>query len=155
MSMSNSSQEPQPTKVTPDSNSVQSYLNILQGIITRMATNSASCKTWCISLVSAILVVIADKNKPNYAWISLIPIVLFFLLDSYYLGQERSFREIYNNFIKDLHSGKITTDKLFILKPPSGMNVVNLLLSSSLSFSVYPFYLTLLLTVVIARYLIL
>ncbi|MEY3404344.1 MAG: hypothetical protein RLZZ86_3966 [Cyanobacteriota bacterium] len=153
--MSNSSQEPQLTKVTPDSNSVQSYLNILQGIITRMATNSASCKTWCISLVSAILVVIADKNKPNYAWISLIPIVLFFLLDSYYLGQERSFREIYNNFIKDLHSGAITTDKLFILKPPRGMNVVNLLLSSSLSFSVYPFYLTLLLTVVIARYLIL
>jgi len=120
-----------------------------------MATNSASCKTWCISLVSAILVVIADKNKPNYAWITLIPIILFFLLDSYYLGQERSFREIYNNFIKDLHSGAITTDKLFVLKPPRGMNVVNLLLSSSLSFSVYPFYLTLLLTVVIARYLIL
>lgn len=153
--MSNSSQEPQPTKVTPDSNSVQSYLNILQGIITRLATNSASCKTWCISLVSAILVVVADKNKPNYAWISLIPIVLFFLLDSYYLGQERSFREIYNNFIKDLHSGGITNDKLFVLKPPRGMNVVNLLLASSLSFSVYPFYLTLLLTVIIARYLIL
>lgn len=153
--MSNSNQESLPTKLTPDSSSVQTYLNILQNIITRMATNSASCKTWCISLVSAILVVIADKNKPNYAWITLIPIILFFLLDSYYLGQERSFREIYNNFIKDLHSGAITTDKLFVLKPPRGMNVVNLLLSSSLSFSVYPFYLTLLLTVVIARYLIL
>jgi len=153
--VSNSNQESLPTKLTPDSSSVQTYLNILQNIITRMATNSASCKTWCISLVSAILVVIADKNKPNYAWITLIPIILFFLLDSYYLGQERSFREIYNNFIKDLHSGAITTDKLFVLKPPRGMNVVNLLLSSSLSFSVYPFYLTLLLTVVIARYLIL
>lgn len=156
--MSNSSQQPQPSqpsKVTPDSSSVQSYLNILQGIITRMATNSASCKAWCVSLVSAILVVIADKNKPNYAWITLIPIVLFFLLDSYYLGQERSFREIYNSFVKDLHSGEIATDKLFVLKPPKGMNVVNLLFSSSLSFSVYPFYLTLVLTVIIARFLIL
>ncbi|WP_334985478.1 hypothetical protein [Nostoc sp.] len=121
-----------------------------------MATNSANCKTWCISLVSAILVVIADKNKPNYAWISLIPIVLFFLLDSYYLGQERSFREIYNNFVKELHfSGEITIDKVFVLKPPKGMNVVNLLLASSLSFSIYPFYLTLLLTVIIAKYLVL
>jgi carbon starvation protein CstA len=156
--VSNSGQQSQPSqasKVTPDSNSVQSYLNILQGIITRMATNSANCKTWCVSLVSAILVVIADKNKPNYAWITLIPIVLFFLLDSYYLGQERNFREIYNNFVKELHSGEVATDKLFVLKPPKGINVVNLLFSSSLSFSVYPFYLTLVLTVIIARFLIL
>lgn len=156
--MSNSgqqSQPSQPSKVTPDSNSVQSYLNILQGIINRMATSSANCKTWCVSLVSAILVVIADKNKPNYAWIALIPIVLFFLLDSYYLGQERSFRDIYNKFISDLHSGNVETDRLFVLKPPKGMNVVNLLFSSSLSFSVYPFYLTLVLTVIIARFLIL
>ncbi len=156
--MSNSDQQSQPSlpsKITPDSNSVQSYLNILQGIIKRMATNSANCKTWCVSLVSAILVVIADKNKPNYAGIALIPIVLFFVLDSYYLGQERNFREIYNNFVKELHSGEVTIDKLFVLKPPKGMNVVNLLFSSILSFSVYPFYLTLVLTVIIARFLIL
>ncbi|WP_292713515.1 hypothetical protein [Nostoc sp. JL34] len=153
--MSNSGQQSQPSKVTPDSNAVQSYLNILQGIIMRMATNSANCKTWCVSLVSAILVVIADKNKPNYALIALIPIVLFFLLDCYYLGQERNFREIYNNFVKELHSGEVATDKLFVLKPPKGMNVVNLLFSSSLSFSVYPFYLTLVLTVIIARFIIL
>ena len=153
--MSNSGQQSQPSRVTPDSPSVQSYLNILQGIITRLASNSANCKTWCISLVSAILVVIADKNKPNYAWIALIPIVLFFLLDSYYLGQERSFRDIYNKFISDLHSGDVETDKLFVLKPLKGMNVVNSLFASSLSFSVYPFYLTLILTVIIARFLIL
>lgn len=152
---SSQSQPRQPSQLTPDSNSVQSYLNILQNIITRMATNSANCKTWCVSLVSAILVVIVDKNKPNYAWIALIPIILFFLLDSYYLGQERNFREIYNNFVKELHSGEIATDKLFVLKPPKSMNVVSLLFSSSLSFSVYPFYLILVLTIIIARFLIL
>lgn len=134
---------------------MQSYLNILQGIITRMATNSANCKTWCISLVSAILVVIADKNKPNYAWITLIPIILFFLLDSYYLAQERSFRAIYNNFIQALHSGNATTDDLFVLVPMRGFSIVQSLLSATLSFAVYPFYLTLVLTVIIARYLIL
>lgn len=154
--MSNSNPQPQLTKVNFESNAVQNYLNTLQGIITRMASNSANCKTWCISLVSAILVVIANKNKPNYAWISLIPTVLFFLLDSYYLGQERNFRNIYNNFIQELHSsGEITIDKLFVLKPPKGMNVVSLLFTSSLSFSIYPFYLTLILTVIIAKYLIL
>ncbi|RCJ27129.1 hypothetical protein A6770_02190 [Nostoc minutum NIES-26] len=120
-----------------------------------MANNSANCKTWCISLVSAILVVIADKNKPNYAWIALIPIVIFFLLDSYYLAQERSFRAIYNNFIKELHSGNATFDNLFVLAPMRGFNVVKSLFESSLSFAVYPFYLTLIVTLIIARYLIL
>ncbi|MEA5581178.1 hypothetical protein VB620_07480 [Nodularia harveyana UHCC-0300] len=153
--MNNSNPQSQPHKVDPDSNSVQSYLNILQGVIARMANNSASCKTWCISLVSATLVVLADKNKPTYAWISLIPILLFFLLDSYYLGQERSFRQIYNNFVNHLHSGEVTVNHLFKLTPPKGMNVVSLLFKSSLSFSVYPFYLTLLITVIIARYFIL
>ena len=154
--MSNPNPQSQPQKVTFESDAVQNYLNILQGIITRMASNSSNCKTWCISLVSAILVVIADNNKPNYAWISLIPILLFFLLDSYYLGQERSFRVIYNDFVKEIHSsGEITIDKLFVIKPSRGIKTVNSLFSSSLSFSIYPFYLTLIITVIIARYLIL
>lgn len=72
--------------INPDSSSVQSYLNTLQGIVSRMAGNSANCKTWCITLVSAILVAIADKAKPNYGWLALIPIVVFLFLDAYYLG---------------------------------------------------------------------
>ena len=153
--MSNANQQPHIDYLTPESSSVQSYLNILQEIISRMATNSANCKNWCITLVSAILVVIADKNKPNYAWISLIPIILFFLLDAYYLAQERSFRAIYNKFIQDLHSSKATTENLFVLVPLRGFNVVKSLFEASSSFAVYPFYLTLFLTVIIARFLIL
>ena len=71
----------QTEKVSFDSPSVQSYLTILQSVISRMATNSTSCKTWCVSLVSAIIVIVADKGKPNYVWISIVPIVLFPLLD--------------------------------------------------------------------------
>ncbi len=40
-------------KVNFESGAVQSYLGILQGVINRMASNSAGCKTWCITLVSA------------------------------------------------------------------------------------------------------
>lgn len=154
--MSNPTSQSQPQKATFESDAVQNYLNILQGIITRMASNSSNCKTWCISLVSAILVVIADKNNPNYAWISLIPTILFFFLDSYYLGQERNFRRIYNDFVRELHSsGEIAIDRIFVLKPPRGVNIIKLVCSSSLSFSIYPFYITLMVTVVIARYFIL
>lgn len=141
--------------LTAESASVQNYLGILQGIITRLANNSANCKTWCISLVSAILVVIADKGKPNYAWIALIPVLLFCILDAYYLAQERAFRDIYNNFIESLHTGNAKEDDLFILKPMRGFHVVKALYQASLSFSIYPFYVILFTTLIIARYLVL
>lgn len=62
--------------------SVQAHLQIIQAVINRMAGNSSSCKTWCITLVSAILVVIADKGKPDFAFISLLPALLFCALDT-------------------------------------------------------------------------
>jgi hypothetical protein len=79
--------------LNPDSAAVQSYLNILQGVIARMAANSANCKTRCITLASALLVLIADKGKTNLMAIALIPVLLFCFLDAYYLAQERAFRE--------------------------------------------------------------
>ena len=48
---------------------VQAHLGIVQSVIQRMSANSASCKTWCITLVSAILVVVANKDEPQYALI--------------------------------------------------------------------------------------
>ena len=69
-----------------DSPGVQAHLGISQSVIQRMASNSASCKAWCITLVSAILVIVADKGNPQYALIAIIPTALFLILDSYYLA---------------------------------------------------------------------
>ena len=52
--------------------SVHAHLSILQSVIQRMASNSTSCKTWFITVVSAILVIVADKGKPNFAFIALV-----------------------------------------------------------------------------------
>jgi|SRR5215510_11609516 len=141
------------TKVTLDSQSVQCYLNILQAIINRMATNSASAKTWCIALVSAVIVIIADKGKPGYVWISIVPILLFFLLDSYYLGLERQFREQYNNFIKKVHSHTATVDDIFIISPVSKIKpLLGCTLNAGCSVSVWPFYLLLTAMLLIVRF---
>jgi len=48
-----------------ESPTVQAHLGIAQAVIQRMAANSASCKAWCITLVAAILVIVADKGKPS------------------------------------------------------------------------------------------
>lgn len=128
------------TNITYESPSVQSYLNILQSIINRMAANSSSCKTWCITLVSAIILIIADKGKPAYLIISIVPIILFLFLDSYYLGLERLFRNLYNEFIKKLHSNAATIDDVFIVSPGTKTEILCAAFNSFSSIAVWPFY---------------
>lgn len=124
-----------------NSQAVQSHLTILQAVIQRMASNSASSKAWCITLVSAILVIVADKGKPEFAWIALIPTLLFLILDAYYLALERGFRNAYNAFIRKLHSEDLTANDLFVVVPEGGQ--LRLFGSALFSFSVWPFYGTL------------
>jgi hypothetical protein len=135
------------------SQAVQAHLGIMQAVIQRMASNSASYKTWCITLVSAILVIVADKGKPEYAWLALIPTVLFFSLDAYYLALEKMFRLSYNNFVYKLHQGRVVGSDLYVVVP-SG-NMVQTMWASILSFSIWPFYMALILMVLIAKKLVL
>ena len=115
-----------------------------------MAASSSGCKTWCIALVSAVIVITADK-EPGYVWISVIPIVLFFFLDAYYLGLEQRFRDKYNGFIKKLHTETAAMDDLFIVTPGAGARkTIKATVGAFWSISVWPFYglLTLMLIVV-------
>lgn len=129
--------------------SIQTHLGILQGIILRMATNSASCKTWCISVVSAILVIVADKGKPDLAWIALFPTILFAALDAYYLALEKGFRNSYDKFIRKLHTGQLTTEDLYSVEPVG--RSVDLQISALKSFSIWGFYIPLIALVAITR----
>lgn len=138
--------------LTLESPSVQSYLSILQSVINRMAANSAGCKTWCIALVSVTVVIIADKDKPDYVWISIVPIVLFLFLDSYYLGLERIFRVLYNDFIRKLHSSSATINDVFIVTggPSVGKTLMSTVKACT-SISIWPFYSLLALMLAIVR----
>jgi hypothetical protein len=124
-----------------ESPAVQAHLGITQAVIQRMATNSTSCKAWCITLVAAILVIVADKGKPSYALIAGIPTLLFFVLDAYYLALERCFRNSYNEFIDKVHSGRVVASDLYAVEP-KGL-LLKMVFQSLGSFSVWPFYLTL------------
>ena len=72
------------------------HLEFLQAIITRMNTNSFQLKTMCVTLVSAILGFAFTLDKAELLFVSLMPILLFWVLDAYYLQQERKFRGIYH-----------------------------------------------------------
>lgn len=132
-----------------NSQAVQAHLTIIQSIIQRMASNSASCKTWCITIVSAILVVVADKGKPNYVLIAIIPILLFLFLDTYYLALEKSFRNSYGDFIEKLHRSLLVVSDFFVVNPKG--DLICEFFNSLISISIWPFYLVLLIMVLIAK----
>lgn len=145
--------ERQVTKISEASPSVQTHLVIIQGVIERMASNSTSSKAWCITIVSAVLVIVADKGKPDFAFIALIPTFLFLSLDAYYLAMEKGFRSSYSSFVKKLHEGDLTPEDLYSVKPVG--NQSELQLEALKSFSVWGFYIVLGLLVALARWLVL
>ena len=104
---------------TPNENSpaVHTHLSIMQAVIARMAESSRSCKTWCITIISAILVLGAGMTGFDHLWIAYVPLVLFLGLDMYYLALERRFRASYNAFLHKLRNGDVTAADLFEVTP--------------------------------------
>jgi hypothetical protein len=137
-----------PLKLNEASPSVQAHLGIIQNVIQRMGSNSAACKTWCITIVAALLVVIADKNKPHLALLALLPTFLFAGLDVYYLALEKGFRKSYDDFIRKVHIQALAPSDLYSLDPTG--DTTKLQLAALGSFAVWGFYVPLLVLIGLA-----
>lgn len=79
-----------------DGENKRSHLNMIQQVITRMGSNSFSLKGWTVGMIVAIYA-FAGNNTHKAVIITLIPLIVFWILDSYYLTLERKFRALYNN----------------------------------------------------------
>ena len=132
-----------------ESSAVQTHLTIMQGVIQRMAENSRSCKVLCVTLVAAILVFMARTGEPKHVLIALVPTVLLYLLDVYYLVLERRFRKSYKAFVEKVHAGEVRALDLYAVTP-EGPTTPELLWSMLRSFSVLPLYSLMAVTVVLA-----
>lgn len=72
-------------------------IDVCQGIINRMAKNSFLIKGWTLTLVVASLLL---KGTKEQSFLAIIPLIMFWLLDAYFLTQERRFRKLYKNIIE-------------------------------------------------------
>jgi hypothetical protein len=81
------------------------HLNMLQAVITRLAGNSSSCKTWCLAVVGAMLGLAGSTKVPNVALLAVLPGALFALLDSMYLARERLYRILFNTQAERIAQG--------------------------------------------------
>lgn len=73
------------------------HLELIQSIITRLNGNSFQIKGIAITIVAALLAVYASNGKVDFILIPILPSVIFWYLDAYYLQQERKFRGLYND----------------------------------------------------------
>jgi beta-lactamase regulating signal transducer with metallopeptidase domain len=122
-------------------------LNVLQSIVSRMAANSSNCKLWCITLLSAIIVLFLSDNinLGVNKIVVLIPIIPFMFLDAFYLGLERHFVEQYNKEFESNVPPECCSIKS--IAKNKGCKRIKSTLKAMASFSVWGFYLVLCLTI--------
>ncbi len=127
------------------------HLEFLQGIITRMANCSFMLKGWSVILVAALLALTAaTEEKVAFIAISFVPIIVFWILDAYYLWQERLFRAVYNA-VRTKNENEID----FEMNPQDFVAGRNTWLSAIFSKTIVLFYLSLIITMTsVAMYLI-
>ncbi len=82
------------------------HLELIQGVINRLASDSFRMKGWTVVLVAAVFVLMARQYAFDASYIVLIPIVAFWGLDGFFLGQERLFRAHYNH-VRAMPAGDI------------------------------------------------
>jgi len=85
------------------------HLEFIQDIVNRLSSNSFQMKGWMIAIVSALLGFYADTGNPNFTYAAILPLLVFWGLDAYFLQQERKFRGIYNDVVKP-EKAKITVE---------------------------------------------
>jgi len=78
----------------------QKHLEFIQMVINRMAGNSFLLKGWAITLVVALFVLSAKDTNQSYIFIVYFPVIIFWILDGYFLLQERLFRDLYDDVRK-------------------------------------------------------
>lgn len=79
------------------------HLEMIEGIINRMANNSALLKGWTVTIVAAIFILANKDYKSIFMLGAYVPIVVFWFLDSSYLKQERTFKALYDEVRKKLN----------------------------------------------------
>ncbi len=73
------------------------HLQMIQGIITRMGQNSFQIKGWAIGIMIAIFSFAGEQSNTRCVLFTIVPLIIMWFLDSYYLQLERKFRLLYDD----------------------------------------------------------
>lgn len=74
----------------------RSHLEMIQGVVNRLSQNSFLLKGWSVVLVSALMALAAKDSNIIFVLLAYFPSIAFWLLDGYFLWQEKLFRALYD-----------------------------------------------------------
>ena len=74
------------------------HLEMTQAVINRLGSNSFLLKGWSMTVIVTTMVLIAryDMQNPCIVLAVMFPVLGFWILDGYFLRQERLFRQVYD-----------------------------------------------------------
>ena len=124
------------------------HLEMIQNIISRMSKNSFMVKGWSLTLASLLIAFGTQLQIGILCPILFVPIILFACLDSYYLQQERKFRELYE-IVRLKDDTLIDFDMHFTNDINSKVNYLSCIFSKSILLFYIPILIVLVAVVVI------
>lgn len=77
------------------------HLDFIQAVISRMNHCSFFLKGWSVTLVSALFALSAKDVDVRFVLIAYFPAIVFWILDGFFLDQEKRYRQLYALVIKD------------------------------------------------------
>jgi hypothetical protein len=77
------------------------HLKLIQAVITRLAGNSFLIKGWSVTIVAGLSAIAKAQNEAGVAWIAAGVVVVFAVLDAFYLALERAYRDLYQRVAAD------------------------------------------------------
>lgn len=131
-----------------DSPAAIAHLNMLQAIITRLAGNSAQCKTWCLVIVSALFGFAGAMKNEKIVAAAIIPIVIFGLVDAAYLANERAVRGLYDSITTKIRDRSYDIADCFDLSAGADRSHF---FAALRSWSIWPIYLGMVAAYALAR----
>lgn len=72
------------------------HLEFIQNAITRMSNNSFILKGWAVTIVSLLFALAMNNSDKRFVILAILPTLVFWGLDAYYLRREKLFRELYD-----------------------------------------------------------
>ena len=128
----------------------QKHLEFIQGAINRMASNLFFLRGWAITLITAIFALSLKDTNRSLIFVAYLPVAVFWILDGYFLSQERLFRLLYD-YVRKLNENKIdfSMDTSKFTKD-KGNSWISAMFSSTLLF----FYLPLIGVILLITYLV-
>lgn len=83
-----------------DETTLHKEIDLIQGVINRLANNSFLLKGWTVTLIIAVLALTKDtlvnENVIYFSFILLLPLFVFWYLDAFFLHKEKCYLELYN-----------------------------------------------------------